>query len=196
MKKFFKQFKKVNTESLERANIIWSWIGSFFGILSIVLIHKGILGDEDLGLVIGSFGASAVLVYGAIHSPLAQPRNLIGGHILSAIVGVISYKLFSKHILFCSAFAVATSILVMQLTLTLHPPGGATALIAVLGSEHIHSLGFIYVLYPVTTGALILFFIALIVNNISKHRHYPDGIKFNKFILNPKKDKDKNTQID
>lgn len=188
MKKFFKQFKKVNTEPLERSNIVWSWIGSFIGILSIVLFHRSVLGDEDLGLVIGSFGASAVLVYGAIHSPLAQPRNLIGGHILSALVGVVSYKLFSGNILFCSAFAVATSILVMQLTLTLHPPGGATALIAVLGSEHIHSLGFIYVLYPVSTGAIILFFIALLVNNIPKHRHYPDGIKFNKFIINPKKD--------
>lgn len=188
MKKFFKQFKKVNTEPLERSNIVWSWIGSFIGILSIVLFHRSVLGDEDLGLVIGSFGASAVLVYGAIHSPLAQPRNLIGGHILSALVGVVSYKLFSGNILFCSAFAVATSILVMQLTLTLHPPGGATALIAVLGSEHIHSLGFIYALYPVSTGAFILFFIALLVNNIPKHRHYPDGIKFNKFIINPKKD--------
>lgn len=187
MKKFFKQFKKVNTEPLERSNIVWSWIGSFIGILSIVLFHRSVLGDEDLGLVIGSFGASAVLVYGAIHSPLAQPRNLIGGHMLSALVGVVSYKLFSGNILFCSAFAVATSILVMQLTLTLHPPGGATALIAVLGSEHIHSLGFIYVLYPVSTGAFILFFIALLVNNIPKHRHYPDGIKFNKFIINPKK---------
>lgn len=191
MKRFFKQFKKVNTEPLERSNVIWSWIGSFFGILSITLFHRGVLGDEDLGLVIGSFGASAVLVYGAIHSPLAQPRNLIGGHILSAIVGVVSYKLFFDNLLFCSAFAVATSILVMQLTLTLHPPGGATALIAVLGSEHIHQLGFVYVLYPVSTGAFILFIIALIVNNISKHRHYPDGIKFNKFILNPKDDYDK-----
>ncbi|XOB61184.1 HPP family protein [Campylobacterota bacterium DY0563] len=188
MKKFFKQFKKVNTEALERSNIIWSWIGSFSGIMSIVLFHRSVLGDDDLGLVIGSFGASAVLVYGAIHSPLAQPRNLIGGHILSALVGVISYKLFSGNIILCSAFAVATSILVMQLTLTLHPPGGATALIAVLGSDHIHSLGFIYVLYPVSTGAFILFFIALLVNNISKHRHYPDGIKFNKFIINPKKE--------
>jgi len=177
LKKFFKQFKQINTEPLERSNIIWSWIGSFIGIMSIVLFHKDILGDKDLSLVIGSFGASAVLVYGAIHSPLAQPRNLIGGHILSAIIGVVSYKLFSDNLLLCSSFAVATSILVMQLSLTLHPPGGATALIAVLGSENIHNLGFAYVLYPVTTGALILFIIALFVNNISKHRHYPNKFK-------------------
>lgn len=172
MKTFLKQFKKINTEPLEKSNIIWSWIGSFLGIVCIAIFHKGILEDKDLSLVIGSFGASAVLIYAAINSPLAQTRNLIGGHILSAIVGVISYKLFSDYLLFASAFAVATSILVMQLTLTLHPPGGATALIAVLGSDRIHELGFLYVLYPVTTGAFILLIIALIVNNIPKHREY------------------------
>lgn len=174
MKKFFKQFKKINTEPLEKSNMIWSWIGSFLGIFAIAVFHNGILGDNDLGLVIGSFGASAVLVYGAIHSPLAQPRNLIGGHILSAIVGVISYKVFHDHMLFAAAFAVSTSILVMQLSLTLHPPGGATALIAVLGSEQIHDLGFFYVIYPVFTGAVILLVIALLVNNIPKHRSYPN----------------------
>jgi CBS-domain-containing membrane protein len=182
MKKFFTQFKKVNTEPIERSNIIWSWIGSFLGILAISFFHKDILNDNDLTLVIGSFGASAVLVYGAVNSPLAQPRNLIGGHILSALVGVISYKLFFDNILFCSAFAVATSILVMQLSLTLHPPGGATALIAVIGSEKIHDLGFLYILYPVTTGAFILLIIAIVVNNIPHHRHYPESSK----IFNPK----------
>ena len=104
MKKFFKQFKKINTEPLEKSNMLWSWIGSFLGIFTIVVVHNGILGDNDLNLVIGSFGASAVLVYGAIHSPLSQPRNLIGGHVLSAIIGVISYKVFHDHLLFAAAF--------------------------------------------------------------------------------------------
>jgi CBS-domain-containing membrane protein len=181
MKTFFKQFKKVNSEPIEKSNIIWSWIGSFLGILAISYFHSDFLEDRDLTLVIGSFGASAVLVYGAVNSPLAQPRNLIGGHILSAIIGVISFKLFHSHILLASAFAVATSILVMQLTLTLHPPGGATALIAVIGSNQIHDLGFLYVFVPVTSGAFILLIIAVIINNIPKHRHYPESLKdFNK----------------
>lgn len=185
MKKFLNQFKKVNSEPLEKSNIIWSWIGSFLGILVISYIHFDILNDSDMSLVIGSFGASAVLIYGAVNSPLAQPRNLIGGHILSAIVGVASFKLFAGNIWFCSAFAVATSILVMQLTLTLHPPGGATALIAVIGSEQIHDLGFMYVLIPVSTGAFILFIIAIIVNNIPKHRRYPEEFyKLNKKWFN------------
>ena len=173
MKRFLKQFKKIKSETLDITNIFWSWIGSFLGILSISYIHFDLLKGTDMSLVIGSFGASAVLIYGAVNSPLSQPRNLIGGHILSALVGVISFKLFHGNIWFCSAFAVATSILIMQLTLTLHPPGGATALIAVIGSEEIHNLGFLYVLVPVASGAFILLIIAIIVNNIPKHRKYP-----------------------
>jgi len=180
LKKFLKQFKKVNSEPLEKSNIIWSWIGSFLGILVISYIHFDMLNDTDLSLVIGSFGASAVLIYGAVNSPLAQPRNLIGGHLLSAFIGVSAYKLFSGNIWLCSAFAVSTSILVMQLTLTLHPPGGATALIAVIGGDGIHDLGFLYLLVPVLSGSFILLVIAFIVNNIPKDRQYPlSSIKFN-----------------
>lgn len=173
MKKIFTQFKKIKAHPLEKFNILWSWVGAFIGIFAISFFHSDIINDKDLTLVIGSFGASAVLVFGAVESTLAQPRNLIGGHILSAIVGVSVLKLFPDNMILASSIAVATAILLMQLTQTLHPPGGATALIAVIGSEQIHDLGFLYVLIPVSTGALILYLIALIVNNISKYRSYP-----------------------
>lgn len=182
MKRFLQQFQKTTTEKIDIANLLWSWIGSFLGIVSISYLHFDILKGTDLSLVIGSFGASAVLIYGAVHSPLAQPRNLIGGHILSAIVGVISFKLLGDTLWLCSAFAVASAILVMQLTLTLHPPGGATALIAVIGSEQIHNLGFLYVLVPVATGAFIMLGIAVVVNNIPKHRFYPNSFEGKDFF--------------
>jgi len=174
---FFKQFKKINSERFDKSNLLWSWIGSFLGILAISYFHTDFLDDTDLTLVVGSFGASAVLIYGAVNSVLAQPRNLIGGHIISAIVGVISFKLFSSNILLASAIAVSTSIFFMQITLTLHPPGGATALIAVVGSEQIHELGFLYVLVPVFSGSIILFIIAVFINNIPKNRAYPQSFK-------------------
>lgn len=157
--------------------MFWAWIGSFLGIIAISYFHMDILDDKDLTLVVGSFGASAVLIYGVPNSPLSQPRNLIGGHLLSAIVGVISYKLFSSNLFLATAIAVSTSILIMQLTLTLHPPGGATSLIAVIGGEQIHELEFFYILIPVFSGALILFLIAFIVNNIPKNRAYPESFK-------------------
>ena len=174
---FNKEFRKISLENIDKSNMFWAWIGSFLGIIAISYFHMDILDDKDLTLVVGSFGASAVLIYGVPNSPLSQPRNLIGGHLLSAIEGVISYKLFSSNLFLATAIAVSTSILIMQLTLTLHPPGGATSLIAVIGGEQIHELEFFYILIPVFSGALILFLIAFIVNNIPKNRAYPESFK-------------------
>ena len=154
--------------------IIWSWIGSFLGIFAVAYIDHRFLEGTDLVLVIGSFGASAVLIYGAIKSPLAQPRNLLGGHIISALIGVFAYKLLYPHIWLAAALGVATSIAVMHATRTLHPPGGATALIAVIGGQKIHDLGYLYAIIPVGTGALIMLIVALFINNLPRTRRYPE----------------------
>ncbi len=156
------------------SNIFWSFIGAFTGIagLHFSLFDK-LLTTADINMIIGSFGASAVLVYAAIESPLAQPRNLIGGHILSALVGVFCYQLLPTQLWLAAALAVASAIAVMHLTKTLHPPGGATALIAVIGSPQLHDIGYLYALVPVGRGAVILLIVALIVNNIPKGRKYP-----------------------
>jgi len=79
-------------------------------------------------LLIGSFGASAVLLFGANESPLAQPRNLIGGHLVSALVAVVVVALGGPGP-FPIALAVGFSIFLMYITRTIHPPGGATPLI-------------------------------------------------------------------
>lgn len=154
--------------------IVWSWIGSFLGIAAVAWVSQLYLAGLDRTLMIGSFGASAVLVYGAVRSPLAQPRNLIGGHMLSAIIGVLCWKLLNQNMWLAESMAVATAIALMHATRTLHPPGGATALIAVVGSPAIHQMGFWYVLYPAAVGPLILLLVALLVNNIPASRRYPE----------------------
>ncbi|SEG71547.1 HPP family protein [Sphingobacterium lactis] len=151
----------------------WSFIGAFIGIGLIALLQSYQLPATENIFLIGSFGASAVLVYGAIQSPLAQPRNLVGGHVVSAIVGVTVGKLLPDVIWLTAPTAVAFSIVAMQITRSLHPPGGATALIAVSGGQQITQLGYLYVLTPVFSGALILLLVALLFNNITKKRHYP-----------------------
>ena len=156
------------------SEIVWSWIGAFLGIAAVSYLNYNVVEETDLVMVIGSFGASAVLIYGAIKSPLAQPRNLIGGHIISAIIGVTCYQIFSSQLWLASSLAVATAIAVMHFTKTLHPPGGATALIAVIGSTKIHDLGYLYAIIPVGLGAVIMLAIALLVNNIPKNRNYPE----------------------
>ena len=154
--------------------IIWSWIGAFLGIAAVAYLHYGWLEGTDLVMIIGSFGASAVLAYGAIRSPLAQPRNLVGGHVVSALVGVAAYQVLGHWPWVAAAVAVATGIAAMHATKTLHPPGGATALIAVIGSDKIHQLGYAYALMPVALGALVMLLVALVVNNIPASRRYPE----------------------
>ncbi len=157
-------------------HVIWSGVGAFLGIYFISLLNKAFFTDStDAIFLVGSFGASAVLIYGVPNAELSQPRNLIGGHIISALIGISIFKYISLDLSILSALAVSLSIIVMHVTRTLHPPGGATALIAVIGSSQIHELGFMFALTPIATGAVILLVIALVVNNMSKNpsRHYP-----------------------
>ncbi len=159
---------------VSNSEVLWSWVGAFLGIMTVAWVQGMFFTGSDLTLMIGSFGASAVLAYGAVRSPLAQPRNLVGGHVISALIGVTAWQLFHQHPDFAAAVAVATAIAAMHLTRTLHPPGGATALIAVIGSDKIHGLGYLYVVIPATVGPLLLLAIALLVNNIPKSRRYPE----------------------
>jgi CBS-domain-containing membrane protein len=173
---YFKKMKG-HTQSPPRVGLIeilWSWLGSFLGIALVSLIHYKLVDQTALIMIIGSFGASAVLIYGAIRSPLAQPRNLIGGHVLSALIGVTAFQLLDGQLWLASALAVSTAIALMHLTKTLHPPGGATALIAVIGGESVHRLGYLYAIVPAGLGALVMLIVALAVNNMAPDRRYPE----------------------
>lgn len=160
----------------------WTFIGAFVGIGLIAFLQSYSLTKAENVFLIGSFGASSVLIFGAIQSPFAQPRNLIGGHLISALIGVTIYKLLPDILWLTAPLAVALSIVGMQITKTLHPPGGATALLAVIGTQKIKALGYLYVVSPVLTGALILFIVALVFNNMTKHRKYPTDKKFTNSI--------------
>ena len=154
--------------------ILWSWLGAFLGIGACAVLSSRFFEPRDQTLLIGSFGASAVLVYGAIKSPLAQPRNLVGGHLVSGLVGVAAYQLFGHLPGMAAAVGVSVAIALMLATKTLHPPGGATALIAVIGGPKVHALGYLYAVVPAAAGALVLLLIALVVNNLAPGRRYPE----------------------
>lgn len=142
---------------------VWSFISATLGILAICEITT-LVGHP---LLIGSFGASAVLLFGASDSPLAQPRNLVGGHLVSAAVAVVVVS-FCGSTPLSMAIGVGLAIFVMNLTHTTHPPGGATALIGVQGA-----VGPEFILLPVLAGALILLLVAIFTNNVVYHRSYP-----------------------
>jgi CBS domain-containing membrane protein len=158
----------------------WSFLGSFVGIGILAYIQSIHFEGNDAVYLIGSFGASSVLVYGIIQSPFSQPRNLVGGHLISAIIGVTVHKIVPDIIWIAAPLAVSFSIIFMQMTKTLHPPGGATALIANIGSDKIKSLGYMYVFSPVLIGVLILLIIALIFNNMTSSRTYPSHSTYHK----------------
>ncbi|MDN3579629.1 HPP family protein [Mucilaginibacter flavus] len=160
---------------------LWTFIGSFLGIGVIGFINSKYFTAYDNIFLIGSFGASSVLIYGVINSPMAQPRNLIGGHLICALVGVSIHKLFPAEVWLTAALSVSLSIVLMQITKTLHPPGGATALIANIGSAKIQALGYFYVLSPVLSGVMILFLVAVMCNNATPHRKYPKNKEWFKF---------------
>jgi CBS-domain-containing membrane protein len=116
--------------------------------------------------LIPPFGATMVLVMAVHESPLAQPKNIFFGHILSALSGVLIYFFLGMSFL-SIGLAVAISVWAMMITKTIHPPAGANPIIAILGGK-----GISFILLPVATGALIIIVFAMIYNKILK-RNYP-----------------------
>ncbi|MXS69678.1 HPP family protein [Chryseobacterium binzhouense] len=198
MKKTIKRTLRVSKYVIYRETLIdkkehlWSFLGAFFGIGIIAFLQSQYLFEQENIFLIGSFGASSVLIYGAIQSPLAQPRNLIGGHVLSALAGVTVYQFVPDIIWLSAPLAVASSIVIMQYTKTLHPPGGATALIAVSSTGKIPDLGYWYVLSPVLSGCIILLAVALVFNNLTQNRTYPNHSRIKNMLRKKHQHKLKN----
>ena len=143
-----------------------------------VISIPSIYGDAPLStrvFLIGSFGASATLLYAVPQAEFAQPRNIVFGQLISAFMGVTAYKLVGGDVGIAGGLAVASATVVMQITGCIHPPAGATALIAVLGPAKVHDLGYVFVITPVLIATLIILIFGLALLNLSpdKSRHYP-----------------------
>lgn len=124
----------------------------------------------DFPLVVAPLGASAVLVFAVPSSPMAQPWPVIGGNIISTLVGVGIYKAI-PDIGVAATIAVGLAILVMSLLRCLHPPGGASALTAVIGTDAIHLLGFEFALMPVAINSISLVLAGLLFHRLSAHSY-------------------------
>jgi ribosomal protein L17 len=143
--------------------ILFSYVGSFLGIAILAYLSVG----SGYPLIAAPFGAAAVLVFAVPSSPLAQPRNLIVGNFLGAVVSVAMVFLFGSEP-WVMALAVATAIKLMQLTKTLHPPGGAVALVGVMSKAE-----FSFIFTPVLVGSIVLLFCTIGFNNLMPGRSYP-----------------------
>jgi len=141
----------------------WSWLG---GTLAIALI-AGIASAANAPLMIPPFGATAVLALGVHESPLAQPRNIIGGHMVTGVIGVGALMLLGDG-WWVMALAVGTAIAAMQLTRTVHPPAGANPVLIMLSGAD-----WWFLLMPLLAGASAMVVVAVIFNKLVPGRRYP-----------------------
>ena len=162
--------------SVSHAEKLASTLGGFVGIFFISWISFNVTGASGSALIVPSMGASAVLVFAVPHGKLSQPWALLGGHFCSALVGVTCYQLFPDMLFAAAGLAVGLAIGTMHVLRCIHPPGGATALAAVIGGAKIHALGYGYVLTPVMLNALIILVTAVLFNNFFPWRRYPTSL--------------------
>jgi CBS-domain-containing membrane protein len=155
-----------------RKEILLSAVGGFLGVLAIFLISDALFGDEISVLIVPSMGASAVLLFAAPHAPFSQPWNVVVGHLLSAVVGVACWQ-WIPYPAIAASVGVGLAIAAMYLARCLHPPGGATALAAVIGSAELHQLEFGYVIQPILFNIMLILLAAILFNGLFRGRTYP-----------------------
>lgn len=152
------------------------WIsaaGGLLGILAVLWVGHFLLGAHGGVLAVASMGASAVLLFAVPHGALAQPWPVFGGHLVSALIGVSCAHWLGGAPMLGASLAVALSIAAMYSLRCLHPPGGATALYAVLGGDAVHALGYGYVFSPVLLNVVVLLAVAVAFNYPFAWRRYP-----------------------
>lgn len=143
-----------------------AWMGFAGGSVAIGLL--GLLTEwSSEAWIMAPFGASCVLAFGLWDAPLSQPRNIVGGHVVSAFVGLAVYHLLGGGPV-CMALAVGLAIAAMILTKTTHPPAGANPLVVMMAGSD-----WSFLLAPVLLGAASIAALALIVNNLNRKRRYP-----------------------
>ncbi|MFU0504801.1 HPP family protein [Pseudaminobacter sp. NGMCC 1.201702] len=147
-------------------------LGALIGIGLTALICSLLFGtNASLPILVAPMGASAVLLFAVPTSPLAQPWSIVGGNTISALVGVAVAQLVAEPVL-AAALGVSLAIAAMSFTRSLHPPGGASALTAVLGGPAVASMGFLYPFIPVALNSMLLLALGFIFHKLSR-RGYP-----------------------
>ena len=148
--------------------VLLAWLGGFIAIASVALLTQSL----STLLILGSFGASCVILFAYPDAPFAQPRNTIGGHFLSSLVGLVFVSTFGVT-WWVLAAAVATAIAVMMVTKTVHPPAGSNPVIIWLMAASHGALSWQFLLFPTLIGAAVITLVALIYNNLTREGNYP-----------------------
>lgn len=152
-------------------------LGALISIAATYFVCRLGLGDFNRGatahlpLLVAPMGASAVLLFAVPASPLAQPWSIIGGNTLSALVGITVAHWVPDPAL-AAGLAVALAIALMSLARCLHPPGGAAALLAVLGGPQVAAAGYMFAFNPIALNAVMLVLLGFGFHKMLRH-NYP-----------------------
>ena len=146
--------------------------GGALAILLLVVLTRDALSLDGAAMLIASMGASAVLLFAVPHGQLSQPWPVVGGHLVSALIGVTAARHIGS-VEVAAAVAVGSAIGAMHVLKCIHPPGGATALTAVIGGVNVQSLGYGFVLRPVLLNAVVMVVLAIVFNAFFAWRRYP-----------------------
>lgn len=149
--------------------------GGIVGIAAVAASTIALVPPDSVMPVVASMGASAVLLFAVPHGPLSQPWPLIGGHVISALVGVSCARYIGNPVL-AAALSVGLAIGLMHALNCIHPPGGATALTAVLASPALLETGYAYVWSPVMANTLVILVVAVIYHALVPTTHYPAAL--------------------
>lgn len=163
------------TTAVGWAEVAIAGLAALVGIAAVHALTGWVAGPQAAVFMVGSMGAAAVLLFAVPHGALSQPWPVFGGQLVSAVVGVASAQWIADPAL-AAGLAVGGAIAAMQLLRCIHPPGGATALIAVIGGPAVHDLGYSYVLLPVLANTAIIFLVAVAANYPFPWRRYPIGL--------------------
>jgi CBS domain-containing membrane protein len=168
------EFLGIELTPVSHTEKLVSALGGFAGIVSVLFITRYFVGSGS-ALIVASMGASAVLLFAVPHGTLAQPWPVFGGHVLSACIGVTCTSVIPQPFL-AASLAVGLATGVMYYLRCIHPPGGATALSAVVGGESVHALGYQFVITPVLLNVLVILIVAVLFNYLFAWRRYPASL--------------------
>lgn len=160
------------------AKSAWILVSTFAGLIlvSCVMKYATLFSvTHDVPIIVPSWGATSILLYNAIESPLAQPRNAYGGTFIASFCGVALTKLVmtnpdnEQYLWVTGCLGVAIASIAMGVTKTVHPPGGAAAFIPAI-DPGTRAIGWYYLVVQLVSG-LLMTGVALVFNNIQ--RRYP-----------------------
>lgn len=165
----------IELDEVSTTEKVVSGAGGAVAIVTVYLVSQHALGQSGAAMLVASMGASAVLLFAVPHGQLSQPWPVLAGHVVSALIGVFVSEMVAWRPA-AAGLAVGGAIFAMHLLKCIHPPGGATALTAVIGGARVWDLGYGFIWHPVVVNVVCILVVAVAFNAFFPWRRYPKAL--------------------